>query len=260
MGTFRTLLQPLVRRRAGVVVLSFHGAQLASPGDARRCADQIERVVERARVITLDEAVRGLSREDPAVAHSMVITVDDVSAAFAAVVVPVLVRHHVPATMFLTTSLVGDESSARPEPPPISWSRVNELVGTGVVTLGSRSHTGATLERASATAASAEIGRSIDLITERTGRTPAHFAYPGGLAGSPEADALVRAHFHSASAGRGRINVIGRTDVHGLVRPVVTPRMRRLELDGLIRAAGPPPSRGPRDSASWPGTLDAPGR
>ena len=260
MGTFRTLVEPLVRRRAGVVVLSYNGSHVVSEGDARRCADQIERVVARARVITLDEAVRGLSREDPAVAHSMVITVDDVSEAFAAVVVPVLVRHHVPATMFLTTSLVDEPGSARPNTTTIRWSRVNELVGTEVVTLGARGHTGATLERASATVASAEIGRSIDLITERTGRTPAHFAYPGGLAGSPEADALVRAQFHSASAGRGRLNPIGRTDVHGLVRPVVTPRTRRLELDALIRAAGSRPSRGPLDSASWPGTLDAPGR
>lgn len=246
--------------RPGVTVLAFAGAELITTDQAEACCRQIEHVAQRARVITLDEAVRGLSREDHSVDDSVVITVDDGTEAFATSVVPELVRLHVPATLYLTTALVEELRPLRTGAPSMSWSAVGQALDTGLITIGSRGHSGAGLERAGATASAAEIGRSIELIETRTGRTPLHFAYPGSSAGSREARTVVSEHFHSASVTGGRINTVGRTDLHHLARAGLTPRSRPLEIDALIRPGRTPRSRRRGGSAAWPGALDSPRR
>jgi peptidoglycan/xylan/chitin deacetylase (PgdA/CDA1 family) len=246
--------------RAGVTILAFAGAELITTEHAGACCRQIERVAQRARIITLDEAVRGLSREDHSVDNTVVITVDDGTEAFASSVVPFLVRLHVPATLYLATDVVELQRRLGTGAATMTWSAVGEALETSLVTIGSRGHTGASLDRAGAAAASAEIGRSIELIVQRTGRTPMHFAYPGALSGSSEAREVVSQHFRSASVAGGGINAVGRTDLHHLVRPVLTPRTRPIDVDALIRPGRSPRSRGRGPSAAWPGALDAPGR
>lgn len=230
----------LFRRRSGVTVLVLRAADLITAADARTCCAQIEAVAARSRIITLDEAVRGLSREDRAVDHSVVITVDEGTAAFADIVMPALVGLHVPVALYLTTQLVEQQRARQSTGSPMCWTSIAEALTTGLFTLGSHGHTGATLARASSTSASGEINRSIELIATRTGRTPAHFAYPRAMAGSPEAREVVREHFHSAMVGKGRSNPVGRTDIYRLVRFAI--------------------GRPRRGSAPWSGALDASSR
>ena len=236
----RSAFDGLVRRRAGVTVLTLAGTAMATADDSQAWCAKVESLAQRARIITMDEGVRGLSREDHAVDNSVVLTVDDGTAAFADIVVPFLVRLHLPLTMYLTTQLVEDQETVGSAASPMSWSGVRDALDTGLLTIGSRGHTGVTLGRATRDAASTEIRRSIELIAARTGRTPMHFAYPGAVRGSRAAQQIVREHFHSAAVGAGRTNAVGGTDLYRLVRTAIV--------------------GGARGSAAGAGALDAPRR
>ena len=265
------VVEPFPRQRPGVTILAFSGAELTGAAWTRTFVTQIEYVAARARIITLDEAVRGLSREDHAVDNTVVITFDDGfgddgcgddgAAGFTDVVLPVLDRLHVPATVYLAPAFVEEQRPLPSGIAPMTWSAVGEAMASGLVTVGSSTYTRRPLDRADAAEASAEIRGSIDLIAARTGRVPAHFAYPDAVAGSVAARQIVQQLFHSAVAGRGRTNPLGGTDLHLLVRPPVTPRTTAGELDSLIRAVRTRRgSTGRWRSAAWPGTLHAPRR
>ncbi len=57
-------------------------------------------------------------------------------------------------------------------------------MSTGLVTLGSHTHTHALLDRVDEATAADELERSIDLMAERAGVAAAHFAYPKALVGN----------------------------------------------------------------------------
>lgn len=118
----------------------------------------------------------------------------------------------------------------------MSWAALADAVSTGLVTIGSHTHSHLLLDRVDGPTAAGELDRSIDLIGDRLGVEPQHFAYPKAQAGSPAADQAVRARFASAAVAGTRANLVGRTDPHLLARsPVqVSDGMRwfRLKADG----------------------------
>ena len=66
-----------------------------------------------------------------------------------------------------------------------------------------------------------DLDRSIALIAEHIGVTPAHFAYPKALPGSPAAELAVRRRFQSAALAASRVNRAGHPDLHRLWRTPV---------------------------------------
>jgi hypothetical protein len=69
-----------------------------------------------------------------------------------------------------------------------------------------------------ADAAALDLRRSIDLVSERAGVVPEHFAYPKALPGNASVDRVVRNLFRSAAVAGTRPNVYGRTDPYRLAR------------------------------------------
>jgi peptidoglycan/xylan/chitin deacetylase (PgdA/CDA1 family) len=216
----------LIRRpQRGVVVLCYHRVGRRSSARIDLPAwlfdEQMARLVAGPGVVDLAGALGALACPAPSGPDAVAVTFDDGTADFVEEALPILVRHRVPATLYVATDFV---ERGRPFPDegfPLSWSGLAEAVSTGLVTVGSHTHNHALLDRLPADKIDEELDRSIDLIGERLGIECRHFAYPKALAGSPAADRAVCARFASAAVAGTRANPYGRTDPYRLARSPV---------------------------------------
>jgi peptidoglycan/xylan/chitin deacetylase (PgdA/CDA1 family)/O-antigen ligase len=205
------------RRGSGdVAILLYHRVhagtgEISLPREAFE--EQIARVAEHERVLTLDQAVDG---DDGGV----VVTFDDGYRDFHEHALPILVRHGVPATLYLATGLVANGSS--PSPEALTWTQLAEAASTGLVTIGSHTHGHADLSRVSEAEAEDEMRRSRDLVEDHLSRPCGHFAYPWAVS-SAAADRAARRTFRTAALEAWRTNRRGRIDPYRLGR---TPILR----------------------------------
>jgi peptidoglycan/xylan/chitin deacetylase (PgdA/CDA1 family) len=208
------------RRRGDLTILLYHRV---GPGTSQidvgsRAFDrQLEQIAERDRSLRLDEAL------DPATngEGGIVITFDDGLRDFHDRVVPALVERRLPAVLYLATGLVHGEGTAHvPDRDRLTWSHLLECVQTGLVTIGSHTHSHADLGRASEREAAEEMQRSKDLIEDRLGVACRDFAYPWAVA-SPGAELAARRIFASAALDAWHTNRRGRVDPHRLGRTPV---------------------------------------
>jgi peptidoglycan/xylan/chitin deacetylase (PgdA/CDA1 family) len=232
--SFRSLAQSVLKRAAGatdrlrtwapgVVVLAYH--RVGGRSEAReidlpeaRFDEQMALIARWREAVTLDDALVALRSTDSAPRDRVVVTFDDGTADFVDVALPILQRHRIPATLYIATDFI---ESGRPFPSggtALSWAGVREALSTGLVTIGSHTHTHALLDRVGADGAALELRRSIDLVRERAGVVPEHFAYPKALPGSSEVDEVVRDLFRSAAVAGTRANPYGHTDPYRLAR------------------------------------------
>jgi peptidoglycan/xylan/chitin deacetylase (PgdA/CDA1 family) len=245
MGDGRTLalrsmkrlaaLGDLVRSQpAGVVVLIYHrvgggsGTEIDMPVDA--FDEQMAWLAASGRVVDLDRAVQLLTAPDAARAGgdagddgggAIVVTFDDGTADLADIATPVLVRHGVPATVYLATRFVDEGVPFPDDGAPLSWSAVRDMAATGLVTFGSHTHRHLLLDRLTPDEAADELDRSRALVEDNVGQAAHHFAYPKAVAPSAVVEPLVRERYRSAALGGNRPNVPGSTDPFRLARTAV---------------------------------------
>lgn len=190
--------------------------------------EQVAFLAEQCRIYSLSEAAdllgadlasrpAGLDHGRPCVT----LTFDDGTADFVDHALPVLARHGVPATYFLATDFVDRRLPFPDGARPMSWAQASEMVASGLVEVGSHTHTHALLDRVSRADAACELDRSIGAIEDHLGVRPQHFAYPKAVLGSPEAQAEVRRRFRTAAIARTRPNPWRGTDLHRLNRSPV---------------------------------------
>jgi peptidoglycan/xylan/chitin deacetylase (PgdA/CDA1 family) len=235
----------------GVVLLQYHRVGRRAPLEIdlplERFEDQMALIRDQRSATTLDEALEVLDETAVPERDPVVVTFDDGTADFAELAAPVLARHEIPAVLYLATAFVEDQLSFPGDETPLSWSALRDLVATGLVTVGSHTHSHAVLDRADATSAGYELDQSVGLIQQRLGVEVRHFAYPKGVAGSPAAAAAVRRRFASAALANVGVNRYGRTDRHRLARSPIqdsdgmrwfTHKLRGgLALEGTMRRA-----------------------
>ena len=118
-------------------------------------------------MLTLDDAVSALGSGSDA--HGVVLTFDDGTADFVEHAVPLLQRFAVPATLYVATSFVDSSTTFPWGAAPVSWSGLADAVSTGLVTIGSHTHTHRLLRDASEREVIDEVRRSSDLIADRLG-------------------------------------------------------------------------------------------
>jgi hypothetical protein len=133
----------------------------------------------------------------------------------------VLERHRVPVLLYVATDHVEAQRPFPGDGRPLSWAALRDAVATGLVTVGSHTHTHALLDRVAPEVAADELDRSRGLVADRLGCACDHFAYPKAVAGTPEAAAAVRARFRTAALGGTRANPYGRTDPFRIARSPV---------------------------------------
>ena len=213
----------VARPPAGVVVLIYHrvggGSSSEVDLDAEVFDEHLTHLGEHHHVLTLDQAVDGLAAGSPI--EGVVLTFDDGTTDFADVVVPALARHNLPATLYAATRFIDEGADFPWGAPPISWSALRDSCSTGLITVGSHTHSHWLMDRLDASVIDGDLDRSIELIGEHIGYAPAHFAYPKALPGSAEAEIAVRRRFRSAALAASRVNRPGHADLHRLWRTPV---------------------------------------
>lgn len=207
----------------GVVILIYHrvGRRSTSRVDLPKWLfeEQMSIVADSVTTVPLTDAVNALSRGTGP--QSVVITFDDGTADFVDEALPVLVTYGIPATLYVATDFVERRRAFPSDGPAVSWSGLRDAMTTGLVTIGSHTHTHALLDRLTAEQAADELDRSKELIGEKLGVTAAHFAYPKALAPTGTVEREVKARFASASLAGTRPNRYGITDLHRLSRSPV---------------------------------------
>jgi peptidoglycan/xylan/chitin deacetylase (PgdA/CDA1 family) len=198
------------RRTGDLVILLYHrvgagGREIDIPAD--RFEEQMAMLADSGDVRSLDAAFR----DGPG---GVVVTFDDGYRDFYDHALPALVRHGVPAVLYLATGLIDGS------PEALTWAQLEEASSTGLVTVGGHTHGHTDLSRADAGVAEAEMRRCKDLIEDRLGESCRHFAYPWAV-GSPAADRVARNLFDSAALAAWRTNRRGRIDPYRLGRTPV---------------------------------------
>jgi peptidoglycan/xylan/chitin deacetylase (PgdA/CDA1 family) len=204
---------PARRRPGDVVVLLYHrvgpgSSEIELP--AEMFERHLEDLVASERLLSLEDVVVG----DPA--GGVVVTFDDGYRDFHAKVLPLLVKHRVPASLYLATGLVAN-GSRTPSPDALTWSQLREAVGTGLVTVGSHTHGHTNLSHVNQLDAEAEMRRSKQMIEDNLEVACRHFAYPWAV-GSPAADRAARGLFRTVALDAWRTNRAGRIDLYRLGR------------------------------------------
>ena len=206
----------------GIVVLAYHRVGALTPmavdlPDAL-FAKQMHLLAETRRVARLDEALRLLAAPEPPETDPVVVTFDDGTADFLEHALPVLGDLGIPATLYVATAFI-DEGRAFPyEGRPLSWAGLREAVASGLVDIGTHTHSHLLLDRVDADTAREEFARSVGLVHDRLGVEAVDFAYPKAVVPSHEVDQLARATFRSAALAGTRYNRYGATDPHALAR------------------------------------------
>jgi peptidoglycan/xylan/chitin deacetylase (PgdA/CDA1 family) len=251
----------------GVTILIYHrvggGSDSAVDLDAEQFDAQLAHLAEHHRVLGLDDAVAELTAgvtegwgastspeaegmtgaaTGSATRRPVVITFDDGTSDFTDVVVPALEHHELPATLYAATSFIDEGTDFPWGAPPADWASLRESAATGLVTIGSHTHTHGLLDRLDDAALDDDLDRSIDLIGEHIGERPRHFAYPKAVPGSAAAEIAVRRRFETAALARNRVNRPQRTDLHRLWRTPVkrtdTPEIFAARAAGGLRLEG----------------------
>lgn len=210
-------------RPRGVVILIYHrvGRRTDVSVDLPEWLfeEQISRLAEEGRAMTLDAALEALKSDPPAVGPDpVVVTFDDGTADFAELAVPILERYGVPATIYVATDFIEESRPFPDDGRPLSWKALEDAASTGLVTVGSHTSTHPMLDHLEPTAVAAELDRSKELIGERLGVDARHFAYPRAVLALPAGEAEVRSRFTSAAVAGTRPNPYGATDPYRLAR------------------------------------------
>lgn len=228
VGVAARALDLVARPPRGIVVLAYHQVGAPVPGSVNLPVSlfrqQVERLAASGRVVTLDAAVERLASPYPPPVDPIVVTFDDGTADVVDHAVPILEHYGVPATLYLETDHVETGRSFWDDGTTVSWPALADAVSTGVLQIGSHTHTHLLCDRSPAEVVAADLDRSVELIGERLGVQARHFAYPKALPappGSPAA-AAVRERFASAAVAGGRVNRHGRTDLWRLARTPIT--------------------------------------
>jgi peptidoglycan/xylan/chitin deacetylase (PgdA/CDA1 family) len=210
----------------GIVVLAYHrvgarssAAEIDLPED--RFEAQMAHIAHECDPIDLDEALVALHQAPAEAGDRVVVTFDDGTADFVDVALPILERYAIPAILYVATEFVDRGQPFPNDGIPVSWAALRDATSTGLVTIGSHTHTHCLLDRVDAATASDELQRSRDLIAEHIGAAPEHFAYPKALVGTGAVEDVVRATFWSAAVAGTRANRYGRTDPWRLARSPV---------------------------------------
>ncbi len=134
--------------------------------------------------------------------HLVVLTFDDGYRDTFETAFPRLERRGMPFVLYLATESIetGQPLGPRAGAEPLSWAMIESMMSSGLLTIGAHTHTHLDLRDVPRIEVEREIALSNDLIADRLGIAPLHFAYPWGY-WSEVADPVVRDRYKTAVLG-----------------------------------------------------------
>jgi peptidoglycan/xylan/chitin deacetylase (PgdA/CDA1 family) len=209
----------------GVVILIYHrvGRRTSLEVDLPTSLfdEQMAMLAETGRVTTLENALQWLTNTTMDAAPPIVVTFDDGTQDLAEIAMPILERYAVPATLYVATDFIDRGLDFPADGRPLSWAALADMASTGLIDVGSHTHSHALLDRLPVDMVTHEVETSIRLIEERVGKHPDHFAYPKAVPPSAPVERTIRTAFRSAALAGTRPNGRRGTDVHRLARSPV---------------------------------------
>ncbi|MBW3578439.1 MAG: polysaccharide deacetylase family protein [Actinobacteria bacterium] len=196
---------------SGVTILIYHrvGGGSADERDVSVEAfkQQMELLALHHDVVTLDRALDALEEGDDA--PRVVLTFDDGFADVHHNAFPRLAERGLPFTLYVASRFVGgmmhwNGSTASAPGPGLSWGQLARIAESGLCTIANHTH-GHVRPRELGVA---EIDRCSDVLEERLGMRPHHFAYPWGFR-VPAVEPALRQRFRSAVTGELGRNLPG---------------------------------------------------
>jgi peptidoglycan/xylan/chitin deacetylase (PgdA/CDA1 family) len=207
-------------RRPGLFVLIYHrvGAGMGQEMDVAEdlFRTQMRLLARRFEPVTLEEGAGRLASGDPLPRDLVAVTFDDGYRDVHRRAWPILSALRVPATLFLATAFLEGEirapirrgRDAGEEPLPLAWDEVREMVASGLVSVGSHSHTHRDFDALTPGEAAEEVRRSKAILEDRLGRPVESFAYPRAVVGHED---VVAATYRYSVTGDGAKNPAGGT-------------------------------------------------
>lgn len=195
---------PLRTRRSRNVIVMYHSiGNSPNSVSTEQFNAQMLWLKGHARVVSLDEML--WARADTSSPLRCVISFDDGYENLYENALPILDRLGLPAVAYIPAGVIGQTNQHPPSDQRglsdyekmLSWSQVREMSVRGV-TIGSHSFDHVDFTRLSEKEAFGQLERSRILITERSGQTCNHFAYPWGRFNSPTLRALGSVGYTSA--------------------------------------------------------------
>lgn len=205
------------RRRTGDITILLYHRVGAGEREIDLPAETFERQLEE---LAARHPVRSLDEVLGTDVGGVVVSFDDGFRDFHDQVLPLLVRHEAPAVLYLATGLIANGRATAGEDEGLTWSQLREAVDTGLVTVGSHTHSHVPLRDVTEREAGEEMRRSKEQIEDRLGIACRHFAYPFAVA-SQAAQRAARALFDSAAWDAWKTNRRGRIDPYRLGRTPV---------------------------------------
>lgn len=183
----------------GTTILIYHRVGGGSSDERDVEVESFERQLEllsRHRVVSLDDALDALDAGDDE--PRVVLTFDDGFADVHRHAFPRLTDRGLPFTLYVATAFLGGQmhwegSTASGPGPALTWQQLGELAASPLCTIANHTHNHARPESLNAE----ELDRCSEVLEQRLGITPRHFAYPWGIR-VPEAEAWLAPRFRSA--------------------------------------------------------------
>jgi peptidoglycan/xylan/chitin deacetylase (PgdA/CDA1 family) len=203
-------------REPGLFVLIYHrvgaGAGLELDLPSETFHRQMRWLRDHADVVPLEAGLGRIDGGERPGRDLVAITFDDGYRDVHSRAWPALRDLGLPATLFLATGFLEGSAPAPlsragsprgEEPAPLRWDQVEEMVGSGLVTVGSHSHTHPDFDGISPGQAEDELGTAGEVLARRLGAEGvATFAYPRAVVAHEEA--VGRAHRWAVAGGGGK--------------------------------------------------------
>ena len=165
--------------RSGVRILAYHAVEKVPSNSFSVSIKNFEAhmaaVKERCHVLTLGELATHLNAGSPLPRNSLVVTFDDGFKNFQDNAVPILERLGIPATCFVISSRLDDESGEF-----LSREDLSDLTSSRLVSIGSHSVSHVPMAGLSQATLENELGKSKEELSDATGETVDLFCFPYG--------------------------------------------------------------------------------